>query len=145
MSLLGVKALRTTAYHPQSNGMVERIHRVLKERLMSRSQRASDWMSNLPFVLLGIRSSSRDDSAISPAHLVFGGPLRLPGEFFPSAAAQGSVPTSDFVAQLQTSLRDMSPFPAEFHAPNRRVAVPTSMATCPAVFCLLYTSDAADE
>ena len=35
MSLLGIKPLRTTAYHPQCNGMVERVHRVLKERLMS--------------------------------------------------------------------------------------------------------------
>ena len=52
MSMLGVKALRTTAYHPQTNGMVERVHRVLKERLMSRSARASDWMKNLPLVLL---------------------------------------------------------------------------------------------
>ena len=67
MSTLGIKALRTTSYHPQCNGMVERVHRVLKERLMSKSPQASDWMSNLPLVLLGIRSSTRDDSAISPA------------------------------------------------------------------------------
>ncbi len=29
MSLLGSKRARTTAYHPQSNGMVERFHRQL--------------------------------------------------------------------------------------------------------------------
>ena len=37
-SLLGVAHNQTTAYHPQSNGLVERLHRTLKERLMSRSQ-----------------------------------------------------------------------------------------------------------
>ena len=31
--LLGIRSLRTTAYHPQANGMVECLHRVLKERI----------------------------------------------------------------------------------------------------------------
>ena len=135
MASLGVKALRTTSYHPQSNGMVERVHRVLKERLMSRSPRASDWMTNLPFVLLGIRSSSRDGSAISPAHLTYGGPLRLPGEFF-STSSGASISASDFVQQLQTSLRGMAPFSADFHQGQRSAlsTVPAVLATCSAVF-----------
>ena len=54
--LLGIRSLRTTAYHPQSNGMVERLHRTIKERIMARSS-TPDWMSHLPLVLLGIRSS----------------------------------------------------------------------------------------
>ena len=133
MSLLGIKALRTTSYHPQSNGMVERVHRVLKERLMSRSPCASDWMANLPWVLLGLRSSTRDDSAISPAHLVYGGPLRLPGEFFLSAPSSPAK-TADFVVQLQRSLRDMSPYPADFHNDHRPSAVPSALSKCSAVF-----------
>ena len=133
MSLLGVKALRTTSYHPQSNGMVERVHRVLKERLMSRSPCASDWMANLPWVLLGLRSSTRDDSAISPAHLVYGGPLRLPGDFFFSGPSS-PVKTTDFVVQLQRSLRDMSPYPADFHDDHRPSAVPSALTKCSAVF-----------
>ena len=48
MALLGIKALRTTSYHPQCNGMVERVHRVLKERLMARAARPSDWMATCP-------------------------------------------------------------------------------------------------
>ena len=133
MSSLGIKPLRTTSYHPQCNGMVERVHRVLKERLMSRSQSAADWMTNLPLVLLGIRTSTRDDSAISPAHLLYGAPLRLPGEFFPS---QSTLPasSSDFVVQLQTAIRDMTPFPADFNSGPRKLSVPSSLMTCPAVF-----------
>ena len=53
--LLGISSLRTTAYHPQSNGMVERIHSVIKERLCARTTSSdSDWMEHLPLVLLGI-------------------------------------------------------------------------------------------
>ena len=134
MSLLGVKTLRTTSYHPQANGMVERIHRVLKERLMSRASRASDWMANLPFVLLGIRASARDDTAITPAHLVLGAPLRLPGEFFLPGARSPSA--SAFVVDLQQSLQDMTPFPADFHRSQRQsqCSVPRSLSSCPAVF-----------
>ncbi len=33
MSLLGTKRARTTAYHPQANGMVERFHRQLTAAL----------------------------------------------------------------------------------------------------------------
>ena len=146
MATLGVKALRTTSYHPQSNGMVERIHCVLKERLMSLSPRASDWMTNLPMVLLGIRTATRDDSLISPAHLTYGAPLRLPGEFVaPSSLPASDLGTSDFARRLRQSLRDMAPFSADFHrstGSGDSLAVPSSLSSCPAVFvrCLLYTS-----
>ena len=113
--------------------MVERVHRVLKERLMSRSPKASDWMTNLPFVLLGMRSSTRDGSAISPAHLVFGSPLRLPGEFFPPYRSD-SVPTSDFVTQLQSSIQNSVPFPADFNSAQRSASIPAALSTCAAAF-----------
>ena len=136
MSALGVKTLRTTSYHPQCNGMVERVHRVLKERLMSLSASPSDWMTHLPMVLLGLRSSTRDDSAISPAHLVYGGPLRLPGEFFTASVPPptATLRTSDFVLQLQSSLRSFTPFSADFHGGQCKTAIPPTLATCPAVF-----------
>ena len=136
MSLLGVKTLRTTSYHPQCNGMVERVHRVLKERLMSKSASASDWMLNLLLVLLGIRTSTRDNGCVSPAHLLYGGPLRLPGEFLSPGLGSLAAKTSDFVVQLQRSIRDSLPAPAEFHSSARgqKTSVPASLATCLGVF-----------
>ena len=104
----------------------------------ARTGRPSDWMDHLPLVLLGLRSATRDNSAISPAHLLYGTPLRLPGEFFPPAGGMGSVPTSEFVSQLQRDIRDMTPFPAEFHsAGTGRSPVPTSLWSTPAVFVRL--------
>ena len=41
----------------------------------------SDWVSLLPLVMLGLRSSPKDDSSFSPAEAVYGSPLSLPGEF----------------------------------------------------------------
>ena len=116
--------------------MVERVHRVLKERLMCRSARAADWMSNLPLVLLGLRSSSRDETSVTPAHLVYGTPLRLPGEFFSASAARApSARTSDFVLQLQHSLRDFRPAQIEFHSVQRgNASVPSALRSSPCVF-----------
>jgi hypothetical protein len=67
-----------TAYHPQSNGMVELLHRCLKEALKARLA-AANWPEHLPWVLLGIRAAPRDDSGVSAAEMVYGAPLCLPG------------------------------------------------------------------
>ena len=48
---LGIQHCTTTAYHPQSNGMVERFHRQLKDALRAHLA-AADWLSLLPWVLL---------------------------------------------------------------------------------------------
>ena len=113
-ALLGIKSLRTTSYHPQANGMVERFHRVLKERLMARSSSvSSSWMFHLPFVMLSVRSSVRDDGVASPAELVYGAPLRLPGQFLtpdPSSPIPAE-PTSSFVRDLALSAADAVPTP----------------------------------
>jgi hypothetical protein len=70
-SLLNIQHLPTTAYHPQSNGLVERFHRRLKDALQSRSA-AADWHDHLPWVLLGIRTAFREDSEFLPADAVYG-------------------------------------------------------------------------
>jgi hypothetical protein len=76
---LGIKHMLTTAYHPQSNGMVERVHRQLKDTLCARGAGPA-WHSHLPWVLLGLRAVPKEDSAVSSAELVTGTPLVLPGQ-----------------------------------------------------------------
>ncbi len=55
-SLLNIQHSPTTAYHPQSNGLVERFHRRLMDALRSRAV-ATDWHNHLPWVMVGIRAS----------------------------------------------------------------------------------------
>ena len=80
--LLGVNLHYTTAYHPQANGMVERFHRTLKASLTAICS-SYDWHSQLPWVLLGLRTMPKDGLTHSAAEMVYGQPLVVPGEFFP--------------------------------------------------------------
>ncbi len=54
----GIKLHRTTAYHPQANGLVERFHRHLKSALRARLE-GPNWIDALPWVLLGIRTAPK--------------------------------------------------------------------------------------
>ncbi|BHF86038.1 hypothetical protein SprV_ctg2602921700 [Sparganum proliferum] len=79
LSFLGCTRIRTTAYHPAANGMVERFHRQLKASLRAAAD-PENWTDHLPLVLLGIRSALKPDLDCSAAELVFGATVRLPGE-----------------------------------------------------------------
>ncbi|KRY81401.1 hypothetical protein T4B_5682, partial [Trichinella pseudospiralis] len=59
--------------------MVERFHRHLKTALAAHANHSHRWIDALPLVLLGIRSSVKEDIRHAPAELVYGSPLRLPG------------------------------------------------------------------
>jgi RNase H-like domain found in reverse transcriptase/Reverse transcriptase (RNA-dependent DNA polymerase)/Integrase zinc binding domain/Integrase core domain len=73
-SLLSINHTLTPAYHPQANGIVEQVHRHLKDGLRAR-QASNDWFQRLPWILL-----SKDDSSPAPAELLYGSQLVLPGQ-----------------------------------------------------------------
>jgi transposase InsO family protein len=72
--MLNISHRQTTAYHPESNGAVERLHRRLKDAHWARAAVAT-WAEELPFVLLGLRAQLREDTGLSPAEAVFGAPM----------------------------------------------------------------------
>ncbi len=104
--LLNIQNSPTTAYHPQSNGVVKRFHRRLKEALRSRAA-AADWHEHLPWAMLGIRASFREDSEFSPAEAVFGSQLVLPDQFVNTAES----PLPSFLKDLQTTMNGRPPPP----------------------------------
>ena len=68
MKLLGIQRHRTTAYHPQANGLVERFHRHFKEGLKARMT-GNNWVNEFPIVLLGISTTMKKDLSCSSADL----------------------------------------------------------------------------
>lgn len=114
--MTGFKHRRTTAYHPACNGLVERFHRQLKAAIMCHAD--SNWVDILPLVLLGIRSSFKEDLQASSAELVYGETLRLPGEFFQPTIAD-STDISDFTTRLRRFAEKLQPTPAARHNKNK--------------------------
>lgn len=129
--LMGTSRIRTTAYHPMSNGMVERFHRQLKAALTATEEH--NWVEALPLVLLGIRSTLKEDIGCSAAELVYGTTLRLPGEFFARGSEEASIACSDYALRLRnvmSKLRAVPPRPPG----SRVVHVDPQLTSCPYVF-----------
>jgi len=69
VKLIGSRRIRTTAYHLQSNGMIERWHRSLKSAI--KCHQTQNWAEVLPMILLGLRVSYKEDIQASTAELVY--------------------------------------------------------------------------
>ncbi|BHF69239.1 hypothetical protein SprV_0301228200 [Sparganum proliferum] len=128
--LLGRAHITTTAYHPASNGFVECLHHQLKSALMSQTESATRSV-NLPLVLLGIRSSVKEDIQRTAAGLVYGTPLRLPGELEQSSTTNTNI-QSTFVQQLKQCMAQLRPTPTRLT--SKRVFVHEDLKSVPFVF-----------
>ena len=91
--------------------MVERFHWQLKASLMG-----SGWMANLPVVMLGLRTAWKRDLETSPAELVYGEPLRLPGEFLVKSSFTS---TTDFLDNIRSLMAAIRPTPSSHHRSPR--------------------------
>ncbi|KAJ2948691.1 hypothetical protein O0L34_g7947 [Tuta absoluta] len=122
---------RTTAYHPACNGLVERFHRQLKSAIVCHGD--GNWVDSLPLVLLGIRSAFKEDLHTTSAELVYGEPLRLPGELFDSEA--GITPDlTEFTSRLRSIVQSLKPTPASRHCGVRPTFMFKDLTTCTHVF-----------
>lgn len=130
-TLLGITHLRTTPYHPQSNGQIERVHRQLKSALLCTYQKL--WTEALPIVLLGIRSSLKEDIRATAAELTYGTILRLPGQFFDNKQTT-TMALPEYVHRLKNTMYQLKPAPASNHNSKKQPFVQPSMASCSHVF-----------
>lgn len=130
MKKFGITRIRTTAFHPQANGKVERWHRTLKAALMARSA-GTHWSEELATVLLGLRSALREDSQVSPALMTYGSTLRIPSDFFEPSPPE--IEDAEFVRCLSESMANLSPS-NKSHSNNRNTFVYKDLATCTHVF-----------
>jgi len=77
--LLGIIKTRTTPYHPQSDGLVERFNHTLLTMLsIVAKDREQDWDLHLPLVMMAYRTSVQESTGATPFSLMFGREARLP-------------------------------------------------------------------
>ena len=95
MHELGIKQYRSSAYHPESQGALERFHQTLKNMIRSYCfDTEKDWDEGIhlllfavrEFLLFAVREFVQESLGFSPFELVFGhyvrGPLKLLKEKF---------------------------------------------------------------
>ncbi|XP_063538133.1 uncharacterized protein LOC134747439 [Cydia strobilella] len=127
--LLGVQRIRTTAYHPQANSKVERLHRTIKASLMARGSR--DWVRELPSVLMGIRSAVRDDTGFSATEMLYGAPVKLPGDFF--TGGESSETYDELVRRIRSNISMYAAVPTR-RCTSQKIYVHPELGRCSHVF-----------
>ena len=121
-SQLGIKHHRTTSYHPQANGLVERFHRTLKQSLRILSIEHS-WLKVLPFVLLGWRNTPSRATESSPAQMLFGTNTALPNELVNFARK----PSLEELAKARDHFLSLDTNPLFSAANNQKSFLPDSL------------------
>ncbi|CAH8821404.1 unnamed protein product [Trichobilharzia szidati] len=89
------------------------------------------WSDKLPLVLLGIRSTIKQDIKCCPAELVYGTTLRLPGENF-NPATEVPADETTFVQQLRQHMSLL-----RYHPPRHQLNqayMPEKLENCTHVF-----------
>lgn len=112
MKQLGIHHTMSTSYHPQGNSLIERQHRTLKSAIMAKE--GVSWSVALPMILLSLRNTLKPDIDASPAELVFGTTLRLPGDMVDSRKEQYS--QEEFVKQLTKAMHELQPTQTADHS-----------------------------
>jgi len=90
MKILGTQRIQTTSYHPIANGLVEQFHRAF-------------W------------ASISQDLKCTPAELVYGTTLHLPGEFFDSDPSSDISDPTLYAKFLKTFMQQIWPTPMRQH------------------------------
>ena len=113
MQILGTHRIWTTAYPPLANGLVEQLHRQLKASIKCLPS-PHNWISGLPWILLGIRTAFKEDIGYSSAELVYGTTLRVPGELVSPHFSPVPDPAS-YAATLRSAMQSIKAIPPRSH------------------------------
>ena len=100
--MLGVKLIRTTPYHPQTDGLVERFNQTLKQMLRQLiTGEGRDWNKLLPYILFAYREVPQASTGFSPFELLYGRDPRGPLDVLKEGLAKDNPEGNDVVSYVQ--------------------------------------------
>ena len=103
--MMGLEKTRTTPYHPQGDGLVERFNRSLLGILRKYcGDRPLDWDLWLPSALHAYRVAKQTSTGASPFELLYGRKPRLPTDVACSCATPPPTDTSEYLQRLSTEM-----------------------------------------
>lgn len=132
MVILGIYRIRSSPYHPQSNGKLERWHRTLKSALMARLNSTS-WIDELATVMLGLRAATRVDTGVSAAELTYGTTIRLPGDFYNAQSQNVQIDQESYVHRLRQVINSYTPV-SRVNRDSRKIFIHKDLVDCQSVF-----------
>ena len=91
--------------------MIEPFHRTLKTALKARLT-GPNWVEELPWVLLGLRTTPKENLGYSSAELVYSEPLTIPGELVPPKSTKSM---DDLQLNFRLNIPLYAPRPASHH------------------------------
>jgi len=79
--LLKIQKLQTSSYHPQADGVCERMHKLLIDMISHFVRKDTrNWDDYVPYAIMAYRAMPHCSTKYSPYYLVFGKDMRLPIE-----------------------------------------------------------------
>ena len=118
--LIGTRGVKTSPYHPQTDGLVERFNRTLKAMLRKVLKgEKRDWDRMLPFVLFAYREVPQATLGFSPFELLYGREVRGPLDILREEWIQNPDTETD-VLSFVTEVRDRMEAAKEIVQENAR-------------------------
>ena len=108
-NILGMKKTRTSPYHPQCDGLVERYNRTLLDMLATTTQtHPFDWEDQLPKVCMAYNTSVHASTGYTPFFLMFGRQARMPIDLMYGMGneKEKEVPTTQYAAATRKALEE---------------------------------------
>ena len=106
-NLFSIEKTRTTPYHPQSDGMVERMNRTIQDMLAKYvAEHQRDWDVHLPMVMMAYRSSVHSSTQYTPHYLLFGHEVRLPLDVMYGREPHQPEAASEYARNLRSTLEE---------------------------------------
>lgn len=106
--LLGIRHIQTSAYHPETDGLVERFNGTLKHGLKKfLSTTGTNWHESLPYILFAYRELPHSSTGHSPFELLYGRNPRGPLDILKEEWAEPPSQQKDVVTFLTDTYRKL--------------------------------------
>lgn len=106
-NLLKIRKTRTSPYHPQCDGLVERFNRTLLDMLATTTRRHPfDWEDHIRKVCMAYNTSIHSSTGFTPFYLMFGREAKLPIDLMYGTGNNNNMTTKEYATQLKKGLEE---------------------------------------